>query len=61
MSDRYILDINCAYCNFLNEGVLFNLEWADTFICVKCSKENYIKPSFKAYKTIIDKIAKEDK
>lgn len=50
MSDRYIIDLKCVYCKKKNEGVLFNEEWASTFLCEHCGKENHIRHQFKAYK-----------
>lgn len=40
MGDRYISDVECAYCYTNNKNVMFADGWAETMVCVKCGKEN---------------------
>lgn len=43
MGDRYIADVNCAYCGATNEEVWYAPTCgADTFRCEKCGKQNFI-------------------
>jgi transposase-like protein len=52
MTDRFILALNCAYCNHLNKDINFSQDGDSEFICRKCSKVNYIRVQFKAYKKV---------
>ena len=59
MGDRINCDLNCAYCNKLNEDVWFaptcNIM---TFICEKCKKINFITTDLKSRR--IELVKKED-
>lgn len=50
MGDRYILELDCAYCKHTNVNVLYAFEWGEWFKCVKCKKRNGVAMSFKAKK-----------
>ncbi len=48
MGDRYIIEINCAWCNHTNKNLIYNQEWATDFFCERCKKENDIEVNFVA-------------
>lgn len=52
MGDRYILNTRCAWCNKYNGETLFNEEWASTYTCKYCKKENELRMNIKSYKLL---------
>lgn len=53
MGNRYVLDVNCAYCNHLNIEVWYAPTCSsDTFRCEKCKELNFITPNFKSKKIV---------
>jgi len=62
MGDRYDLNINCTYCNYLNKDVWYAPTCStDTFRCEKCKELNFINSDFKSMKIIdvsIDEVRK---
>jgi len=59
MGDRYDLNLNCVYCNFLNKEIWYApTSDAYTFRCEKCNKINFITDDFKAKK--LEDITLED-
>lgn len=51
MGDRYGLQLKCAYCGAMNDGVYYApSSGVTTFDCEKCGKENAIAQEFRAEK-----------
>lgn len=51
MGDRYILVLNCTYCNQIDDDVWYAPTCgSETFICKKCKKINFITQDFKTKK-----------
>ena len=46
MGDRYIMDVECAYCREVNRQVMFADDWSETMRCKECGKISDLKWSF---------------
>jgi len=42
MGDRYISDIECAYCYRLNKYILYADGWGERMRCEKCGKTSVL-------------------
>lgn len=59
MRGVYNIDVNCAYCNDMNDRVLYEpLEDNFIYLCRKCGKPNFI--TFIGKSKRIEEVTKED-